>query len=295
MRIPKLLLPPLCATILSSGCATLYMQAPPSFETLLLVEGNGPLVYYETDLHESESLSLTPEVRREAMDLKPGDAAVLDQGLQWFKGWTQVAAARNEEGQLTYCVRKIIGAECAWTKYNSTGTPIAQGSAAFSDPFILSYLAPLVNHYSYVQPLEDSNYSGTPAGLAKFGGEPTRLGENLYEDKYAWSILMGLIGWGKINERPYMQFLWIPIPLAEKSAEAAGREERKLAWEKRRVNDKQERPPPVKTLTTKRKSRTVKSKQMPRARVKQPRPSRQQDDKDFWDAIERKDAKQQRK
>jgi hypothetical protein len=34
-----------------------------------------------------------------------------------------------------------------------------------------------------------------------------------YDYKDGTAVLMGILGWGRVNHRRYFQFLWIPIPV----------------------------------------------------------------------------------
>ncbi|MHC5034150.1 MAG: hypothetical protein ACYTFZ_03850 [Planctomycetota bacterium] len=43
----------------------------------------------------------------------------------------------------------------------------------------------------------------------------TRLSDVRYEVKDGTILLLGTIGWGRVNRKRYIQILWIPIPVGD--------------------------------------------------------------------------------
>ena len=216
-------------TGLLSGCTTAFTNVPVCYNTFFLLDGNGPLEYHQTGLIRKRGLrqvyeALSHEKARALEKESTATVPISWEGKTWFtRGTFQASVSRDEYDFRTVCVRKMSGFEARWTKYNDSGTPIAWGRSAPNEPLPI-ILGPLItwgiffNHYSYTKPTGDSNYALTPSGLAHFNAWPKELHENFYEDKYGWSILAGIVGWGRVNRRNYMQFLWIPIPLGDTDA-----------------------------------------------------------------------------
>ncbi len=50
-------------------------------------------------------------------------------------------------------------------------------------------------------------------GLHVFGELPPSRADVRYEVRDGTSLLFGLVGWGRVNHRRYLQLLWIPIPV----------------------------------------------------------------------------------
>ena len=56
----------------------------------------------------------------------------------------------------------------------------------------------------------------TPGGIAQLGVViPPEVGPSdvRYEWKEGFQVLGGLLAWGRVNRKRYIQVLWIPIPV----------------------------------------------------------------------------------
>ena len=52
-------------------------------------------------------------------------------------------------------------------------------------------------------------------GLHALADPSLELDEVRYSLKNGNTLLLGLIGWGRVNRRYYLQLLWLPIPIAK--------------------------------------------------------------------------------
>jgi len=66
--------------------------------------------------------------------------------------------------------------------------------------------------YTRIRRIMPVEPNGTP-GLHAISDPSVGLDSVQYDYKDGTAVLMGLVGWGRVNQRRYFQFLWIPIPM----------------------------------------------------------------------------------
>ena len=203
------------AFLFSSGCST-----------MMLKEGNGPLLYRQTSLGTTLPSNVDDFLARsDVQKLKPGESKFCDSLFSsllktlLFRPIRLTMAGRNQDsylyiGELHYW-NVVLFLKCHAITYTERSQAIQ-----YSEYFKLDPLGFVFSRNHVIRPKVEN--VKTIWGLPLFKDNHQQIESLLYEYKESWIVLFGMFGMGTINGQKHAQFLWIPFPL-EKSVTKANR------------------------------------------------------------------------